>query len=147
MSLKRFWSCCWGRWHSIATAATAATGCTALSLWTLFALARGLRAATLGDIAVHRGTMRGIYHFGLAAIAFFTPLPGRIMHRVIFGADNKAGLVAIAAFLLAMAAAVLLQRRYGPRRNARSGLNSLFTSLGEPAMSSAPIQVRSWRNW
>jgi uncharacterized membrane protein len=90
----------------------------ALSLWTLFALVRGLRAAIRGDIAVHRGTMRGIYHFGLAAAALFTLLPGRIMHRVLFGADSKAGLVALAALLLAVAAAVLLQRRYGPRRNA-----------------------------
>ncbi|WP_127104844.1 hypothetical protein [Pararhodobacter zhoushanensis] len=115
MSLRRFWSCCWGRWHSIATAVT---GCTALSLWTLLALVRGLRAATLGGIAGRRGTMRGIYHFGLAATALFTLFPERIMHRGIFCADGKAGLVAIAALFLAVAAAVLLQRRYGPRRNA-----------------------------
>ena len=40
------------------------------------------------------------------------------MHRVIFGAGSNAGLVAIAALLLAVAAAVLLLRCYGPRRNA-----------------------------
>lgn len=77
-----------------------------LSIWTLLALALGLAAAIRGEIARHRGFMRSLYLVGLGGAGVFTLLPGRVLHRALFGEDTPAALFlvfALAALALAMA--------------------------------------------
>ncbi|MDW3224154.1 MAG: DUF2306 domain-containing protein [Paracoccaceae bacterium] len=57
----------------------------ALSVYTLFGLVFGIRAAQRGDIPQHRSTMRQIFYIALIGAGAFTLLPGRDMHLVVFG--------------------------------------------------------------
>jgi len=56
-----------------------------LSILVLYSLWHGVRAARRGDIASHQRTMKSLYLFGLIITGFFTLLPGRAMHGVVFG--------------------------------------------------------------
>ncbi len=51
---------------------------TAWSVWT------ALRSVRAGNIAAHRGAMRGLYFGGLVIAGILTLLPGRIMYRIFF---------------------------------------------------------------
>lgn len=51
---------------------------TAWSVWT------AVRAVRRGDIAAHRGAMRGLYLGGLVVAGLLTFLPGRVMYQIFF---------------------------------------------------------------
>lgn len=76
-----------------------------LSILALFSLFQGLRAALQRRFDVHRAYMRGLYLWGLGVTSVFTLLPGRTMHRVVFGTDTPQGfaLVALGVALVALA--------------------------------------------
>jgi uncharacterized membrane protein len=57
-----------------------------LSVFTLIVTPLAVWAARRGEIASHALAMRMIYLFALIITGLFTFWPGRIMHRVIFGA-------------------------------------------------------------
>lgn len=90
----------------------------ALSLWTLCSLTWGLTEAIRGNHQGHARIMRSLYLFGLSAAAIFTLLPGRIMHRVLFGEDTQAGLFLIAALIATGLWLYRRNRRFDVRRNA-----------------------------
>lgn len=69
----------------------------ALSVYTLYGLVQAIRAARARRIAEHRATMRWLYFWSMGVAGLFTLLPGRAMHRVLFGADTWAGFVLIVA--------------------------------------------------
>lgn len=56
-----------------------------LSVYTLVALPLAVVHARRGRIKAHRGSMIGIFVGALVIAGLFTPMPGRIMHRVLFG--------------------------------------------------------------
>lgn len=57
----------------------------AVSAGTLVTLAVGVGLARTGRIAAHRWTMTGLYLGALVITGGFTLVPGRVMHRVLFG--------------------------------------------------------------
>ena len=83
-----------------------------LSLFVLWSLWVAITAIRRGDVARHRAHMRGLYVYGLLVPGLFTLLPGRVLHRVIFGTDTPMGFAALAA--LAVAAVLVL--RWAKRR-------------------------------
>jgi uncharacterized membrane protein len=56
------------------------------SLVTLFGVVGALRGAWSHNIKLHKRSMLGVYIGGLLIAGSFALLPGRLMHRVIFGA-------------------------------------------------------------
>jgi len=56
------------------------------SLVTLFGVVGALRGAWSHNIKLHKRSMLGAYIGGLLIAGSFALLPGRLMHRVIFGA-------------------------------------------------------------
>ena len=70
-----------------------------LSIWVLYSLWTSIQAARRGDIATHRGVMRGLYLGGIWVAFAFNFLPGRTVNRLIFPDTPEAGWVAIAAIL------------------------------------------------
>jgi uncharacterized membrane protein len=56
-----------------------------LSIYTLVILAIGVHAARQGNIRLHRAMMFGTFLGALVIAGGFTLLPGRIMHKVLFG--------------------------------------------------------------
>ena len=56
-----------------------------LSLWTLAVVPAAVLAARAGRIAQHRFATMSLYALALIVTGLFTLLPGRIMHKVIFG--------------------------------------------------------------
>src|SRR5689334_12787697 len=52
---------------------------------TLFGVVGALRGAWAHDIRLHRGSMIAVYVGGLLIAGSLTLLPGRLMHRVVFG--------------------------------------------------------------
>jgi uncharacterized membrane protein len=52
---------------------------------TLFSVAGALRGAWTHDVAMHRGSMIGLYLGGILLAGGLTFLPGRVMHQVFFG--------------------------------------------------------------
>ena len=56
-----------------------------LSLATLVTLAISVAHARAGRVAAHRWTMVGMYVGALIITGLFTLVPGRVMHRVLFG--------------------------------------------------------------
>ena len=54
-------------------------------LLTLFGVVAALRGAWTHNIAMHRRAMVGVYIGGLLIAGSLAFLPGRIMHRVVFG--------------------------------------------------------------
>jgi len=81
-----------------------------LSAGTLVSLWSGVRLARLHQIAAHRTTMQVTYVLALVLTGYFTFLPGRIMHEVVFGADGAqpAELVVFGGLALALLGAVLV---------------------------------------
>lgn len=65
----------WGPWSPIHL----------LSILTLVTLPLGLWAAHSHAVSRHRSTMIGIYVGALVIAGLFTFVPGRIMHKVVFG--------------------------------------------------------------
>jgi uncharacterized membrane protein len=57
-----------------------------LSIFTLVMLVLGVLAAHRHDVRNHRIAMISIFAGALVIAGLFTLLPGRIMHKVIFGA-------------------------------------------------------------
>ena len=56
-----------------------------LSIYVLFQLVIGIRAARQGDIARHRAAMKGMAFWGLVVAGAFTFFPGRTMYQVVLG--------------------------------------------------------------
>jgi len=56
-----------------------------LSLWTLISLGLAIYFAKIGKIKRHKQVMVALYGFGLILTGFFTMMPGRVMHQIIFG--------------------------------------------------------------
>ena len=56
-----------------------------VSLFTLAMLVVAIAHARAGRIAAHRWTMVGLFLGALVITGLFTLVPGRIMHRVLFG--------------------------------------------------------------
>ena len=56
-----------------------------LSLWTLISLGLAIYFAKAGKIKRHQQIMIALYGFGLILTGFFTLMPGRVMHHIIFG--------------------------------------------------------------
>ncbi len=56
-----------------------------LSLWTLISLGLAIYFAKTGKIKRHKQVMVALYGFGLILTGFFTLMPGRVMHQIIFG--------------------------------------------------------------
>lgn len=56
-----------------------------LSVGVVSAVVYGWSMARRGAVRAHRQTMIGLYVGGLLVAGFFAFMPGRIMHRVIFG--------------------------------------------------------------
>jgi uncharacterized membrane protein len=52
---------------------------------TLFGVVGALRGAWTHDIPLHRGSMIGVYVGGILIAGSLALLPGRIMHKVVFG--------------------------------------------------------------
>ena len=57
-----------------------------LSLWTIFSVGLALYYVRIGNIKRHKQVMIALYGFALILTGFFTLLPGRVMHQVVFGA-------------------------------------------------------------
>jgi len=71
-----------------------------LSGFTLVMLALGLRAAIQRRIEAHRRMMQGLYLWSLGVAGLFTLLPGRVMHRVVFGSDTPLGFALLTVLAL-----------------------------------------------
>ena len=56
-----------------------------LSILTLVSVPIAILAARSGNIRRHRITMLSLYWGALVLAGFFTLMPGRIMHRLLFG--------------------------------------------------------------
>jgi len=56
-----------------------------LSIWVLFIPPFAVMMARRGNISAHRRGMIGLYAGALLVAGFFTFMPGRIMHAVLFG--------------------------------------------------------------
>ncbi len=56
-----------------------------LSLFTLATLVLAVGPARRGHVAAHRWTMFGLFLGALLITGLFTLVPGRVMHRVLFG--------------------------------------------------------------
>ncbi|MGP1358191.1 DUF2306 domain-containing protein [Roseicyclus sp.] len=91
-----------------------------LSVVVLYGLVRGVAAARAGDIAAHRGWMRGLYWQALIVAGTLTLLPGRVLNTALFPGDPRAGVFAIAA-IAAIAGALGLRRWAGQRRRPSAG--------------------------
>jgi len=56
-----------------------------LSIWVLFYTPIAVMMARRGSISAHKKGMIGLYAGALLIAGFFTFMPGRIMHAVLFG--------------------------------------------------------------
>lgn len=59
-----------------------------LSIVTLLASFRAVLAARRHDIRTHSIIMRGLYFWAIGVAGLFTLLPGRTMHKVVFGVPD-----------------------------------------------------------
>lgn len=72
-----------------------------LSVFTLVGSFQAITAARAGLIAEHRRHVGNLYSFALLTAGAFTLLPGRLMHKLIFGeGQGQAHLVAIGLLLI-----------------------------------------------
>ena len=55
-----------------------------LSLWTIFSVGLAVYYVRVGDIRRHKQVMIAFYWLALILTGFFTLLPGRVMHQVLF---------------------------------------------------------------
>ena len=56
-----------------------------LSLWTIFSLGLAIYFVRVGNIKRHQQVMIALYCFALILTGFFTLMPGRVMHQIMFG--------------------------------------------------------------
>lgn len=56
-----------------------------LSIWTIFSLGLALYFVRVGNIKRHKQVMIALYGFALILTGFFTLMPGRVMHQIVFG--------------------------------------------------------------
>ena len=57
-----------------------------LSILTLFFIGLAVYFARVGNIERHKRAMIALYFLALILTGFFTLMPGRVMHQVLFGA-------------------------------------------------------------
>jgi uncharacterized membrane protein len=81
-----------------------------LSLGTLGALVLAVRHARLRRIADHRRIMQGTYFGALILAGFFTFMPGRIMHRILFDGFETPTVPLVSAILATVAVFYLWRR-------------------------------------
>lgn len=55
-----------------------------LSIWTILSVVLAVHYARIGKIKRHASIMKALYIFGLILTGFFTFLPGRTMHQLLF---------------------------------------------------------------
>jgi len=55
-----------------------------LSLWTIFSVGLAVYYVRVGNIRRHKQVMIAFYWLALLLTGFFTLLPGRVMHQVLF---------------------------------------------------------------
>ncbi|MGI3184556.1 DUF2306 domain-containing protein [Nioella aestuarii] len=88
-----------------------------ISVYVLYALIMGLRAAIKGRYEAHRSHLQGLAIGGLGGAGLLAFLPGRMLNQMVFGDHAREGFVA----LVAVAAVLLAWRMIGqPRANRRS---------------------------
>ena len=56
-----------------------------LSIWTIFSLGLAIYFVRVGNIKRHKLVMLALYGFALILTGFFTFMPGRVMHQIVFG--------------------------------------------------------------
>ena len=56
-----------------------------LSIWTIFSLGLAIYFVRVGNIKRHKQVMLALYGFALILTGFFTFMPGRVMHQIVFG--------------------------------------------------------------
>lgn len=56
-----------------------------LSAWTIFSLGLAIYYVRISNIKRHKHLMIMIYVFALVLTGFFTFMPGRVMHQIVFG--------------------------------------------------------------
>ena len=56
-----------------------------LSAWTIFSLGLAIYYVRVSNIKRHKQVMIMIYGFALVLTGFFTFMPGRVMHQIVFG--------------------------------------------------------------
>ena len=56
-----------------------------LSAWTIFSLGLAIYYVRISNIKRHKYVMIMIYVFALVLTGFFTFMPGRVMHQIVFG--------------------------------------------------------------
>ena len=56
-----------------------------LSIWTIFSLGLAIYFVRVGNIKRHKQVMIALYGFALILTGFFTLMPGRVMHQIVFG--------------------------------------------------------------
>ena len=56
-----------------------------LSAWTIFSLGLAIYYVRISNIKRHKHVMIMIYGFALVLTGFFTFMPGRVMHQIVFG--------------------------------------------------------------
>ena len=56
-----------------------------LSAWTIFSLGLAIYYVRISNIKRHKQVMIMIYGFALVLTGFFTFMPGRVMHQIVFG--------------------------------------------------------------
>jgi uncharacterized membrane protein len=93
----------WGAWSPIHL----------LSLGTIFSLAYGVAAIRLRNVQRHRRVMQATYVGALGIAGFFTFLPGRIMHEVLFAGTAVVEFATLAVVVVCVAAASVWAKRAG----------------------------------
>lgn len=81
------------------------------ALWTYWSLFVALRHVRAGRYQAHGAEMQSLYLWALGVTGVMTLLPGRAMHRLLFGQDTWLGLVVMVALGLCL----VLVFRYKPR--------------------------------
>jgi len=85
-----------------------------LSLFVLWSLWVAIAAIRRGDVKRHRAHMQALYVYALLVPGLFTLLPGRVLHRVIFGTDSPMGFATLAMLAVAVVLGWWLAKRKGP---------------------------------
>lgn len=81
-----------------------------LSVFTIFAIGRGIFLIRARRIADHARWMRNFYWNALGIAGIFTLLPGRALNRVIFDGNERLGYWAIGLLLVAVIGGVAAGR-------------------------------------
>lgn len=95
----------------------------ALSLLTIASLWLAIRAARARKAEAHRRIMMSLYWGGLVISGILAFLPGRIMHRVLFGSDlESVAPLALGGTLVVVAGLAHWHRKRGPVRSRQKTL-------------------------